>query len=51
MTKPVVSYIAGLAALEGSPQVGHAGAVVSSVGESAQEKVEIPSRPPVSTLP
>ncbi|MGD9739191.1 MAG: succinate--CoA ligase subunit alpha [Bauldia sp.] len=40
MTKPVVAYIAGLAAPKGR-RMGHAGAVVSSVGESAQEKVEI----------
>jgi malate-CoA ligase subunit alpha len=40
MTKPVVAYIAGLSAPKGR-RMGHAGAVVSSVGESAQEKVEI----------
>jgi malate-CoA ligase subunit alpha len=40
MTKPVVAYIAGLAAPKGR-KMGHAGAIVSSVGESAQEKVEI----------
>lgn len=40
MTKPVVAYIAGLSAPRGR-RMGHAGAVVSSVGESAQEKVEI----------
>jgi malate-CoA ligase subunit alpha len=40
MTKPVVAYIAGLAAPKGR-KMGHAGAIVSAVGESAQEKVEI----------
>ncbi len=40
MTKPVVAYIAGLSAPKGR-QMGHAGAIVSAVGESAQEKVEI----------
>jgi malate-CoA ligase subunit alpha len=40
MTKPVVAYIAGLAAPKGR-RMGHAGAIVSAAGESAQEKVEI----------
>jgi len=40
MSKPVAAYIAGLAAPRGR-KMGHAGAIVSSVGESAQEKVEI----------
>ena len=40
MTKPVISYIAGLAAPKGR-RMGHAGAIVSAAGESAQEKVEI----------
>ncbi len=40
MTKPVVAYIAGLAAPRGR-RMGHAGAVISLVGESAQEKVEV----------
>ena len=40
MTKPVVAYIAGLSAPKGR-KMGHAGAIVSAVGESAQEKVEI----------
>jgi malate-CoA ligase subunit alpha len=40
MTKPVIAYIAGLAAPKGR-KMGHAGAIVSAAGESAQEKVEI----------
>ncbi len=40
MTKPVVAYIAGLTAPKGR-RMGHAGAIISSVGESAAEKVEI----------
>lgn len=40
MKKPVTAYIAGLSAPRGR-QMGHAGAIVSSVGESAQEKVDL----------
>jgi malate-CoA ligase subunit alpha len=40
MTKPVLAYIAGLTAPRGRT-MGHAGAIVTSAGESAAEKVEI----------
>ncbi|HET9258040.1 MAG TPA: hypothetical protein VFO16_22955, partial [Pseudonocardiaceae bacterium] len=39
MTKPVIAYIAGLSAPRGR-KMGHAGAIVSAAGESAQEKIE-----------
>jgi len=50
MNKPVVAYIAGLAAPKGR-KMGHAGAIVSSVGESAQEKVEILTGAGVTVAP
>lgn len=40
MTKPVIGYIAGLTAPKGR-KMGHAGAIISAFGESADEKVEI----------
>src|SRR5690606_27392438 len=39
MRKPLVAYIAGLTAPPGR-RMGHAGAIISSAGESAAEKVE-----------
>ena len=40
ISKPVVAYIAGLTAPKGKV-MGHAGAIVSAYGESADEKVEL----------
>ena len=40
MKKPVAAYVAGLSAPKGR-RMGHAGAIVSAFGESAQEKVDI----------
>lgn len=40
MTKPLVAYIAGLTAPAGR-RMGHAGAIISSAGESASEKVAL----------
>ncbi|MBU2358180.1 MAG: succinate--CoA ligase subunit alpha [Alphaproteobacteria bacterium] len=40
MTKPLMAYVAGLSAPKGKV-MGHAGAIVSAFGESAQEKVDI----------
>ncbi len=40
MNKPVLAYIAGLTAPKGRT-MGHAGAIVTTAGESAAEKVEI----------
>jgi malate-CoA ligase subunit alpha len=40
MTKPVIGYVAGLTAPKGR-RMGHAGAIISGVGDSAKEKAEI----------
>ncbi|MFK7940619.1 MAG: succinate--CoA ligase subunit alpha [Roseovarius sp.] len=50
MSKPVAAYIAGLSAPKGRT-MGHAGAIVSAFGESAQEKVEILSEAGVAIVP
>ena len=50
MSKPVIGYIAGLTAPKGR-RMGHAGAIISAVGESAAEKVEILQDCGVSVVP
>jgi malate-CoA ligase subunit alpha len=50
MTKPVVAYVAGLSAPRGR-KMGHAGAIISAFGESAQEKVEILSAAGITVAP
>lgn len=50
MSKPVVGYIAGLTAPKGR-RMGHAGAIISAVGESAAEKVEILQECGVNIVP
>lgn len=39
-TKPVIAYVAGMSAPKGR-KMGHAGAIISAFGESADEKVQL----------
>lgn len=50
MSKPVAAYVAGLSAPKGR-KMGHAGAIISAFGESAQEKVDILQAAGVSICP
>lgn len=50
MKKPVIGYIAGLTAPKGT-RMGHAGAIISAVGDSAAEKVEILQECGVAVVP
>lgn len=50
MKKPLIAYIAGLSAPKGR-RMGHAGAIISAFGESAQEKVEILKSAGVAIVP
>lgn len=50
MKKPLIAYIAGLSAPKGR-KMGHAGAIISAFGESAQEKVEILKDAGVTIVP
>ena len=50
MTKPVIAYIAGVSAPKGR-KMGHAGAIVSTVGESAVEKAAILTAAGVTMAP
>ncbi len=49
-SKPVIGYIAGLTAPKGR-RMGHAGAIISAVGESAAEKVELLQECNVTIVP
>ena len=50
MKKPVIAYVAGLSAPKGR-RMGHAGAIISAFGESAQEKVVILENAGVTVAP
>ncbi len=50
MSKPLIAYVAGLTAPKGR-RMGHAGAIISAVGESAAEKVEILQECNVNIVP
>jgi malate-CoA ligase subunit alpha len=50
MSTPVVAYVAGLTAPKGR-KMGHAGAIISAFGESADEKVEILQEAGVTVAP
>jgi malate-CoA ligase subunit alpha len=50
MSKPVVGYIAGVSAPR-EQTMGHAGAIVSTRGESAEEKVEMFRAARVTVVP
>ena len=50
ISKPVVAYVAGLTAPRGKT-MGHAGAIISAYGETAEEKVEILSSAGVTVAP
>ncbi len=50
MKKPVAAYVAGLSAPKGR-KMGHAGAIISAFGESAQEKVVILEEAGITVAP
>ncbi|PKP63856.1 MAG: succinate--CoA ligase subunit alpha [Alphaproteobacteria bacterium HGW-Alphaproteobacteria-8] len=50
MKKPLVAYVAGLSAPKGR-KMGHAGAIISAFGESAQEKVDMLTEAGVTIAP
>ena len=50
ISKPVVAYVAGLTAPRGKT-MGHAGAIISAYGETAEEKVEMLSSAGVTVAP
>lgn len=50
MITPVIAYVAGLSAPPGR-RMGHAGAIVTGTGESAQEKVELLARAGITIAP